>query len=71
MDLSIKRNVKITERFNVEFQTAIVNVLNHVVFDDPGPSDYLVTSAGPGSFGTLPAQGKRPRTMEFGLRVNF
>jgi hypothetical protein len=71
MDLSIRKNFKITERFNFEFQTVIVNVLNHPVFLDPGPGDYLDTSAGPDGFGSLPGQGNTPRTMEFGLRLNF
>jgi hypothetical protein len=71
MDLSIRKNFKITERFNFEFQTVIVNLLNHPVFFDPGPGDYLDTSAGPGGFGTLPGQGNTPRTMEFGLRLSF
>jgi hypothetical protein len=70
-DLSIRKNVKITERFNFELQTVIVNVFNHPVFYDPGPGDYLDTSAGPDGFGTLPAQGNTPRTMEFGIRLNF
>jgi hypothetical protein len=71
MDMSIRKSFKITERFNFEFQTVIVNVLNHPVFQDPGPGDYLDTSAGPVGFGTLPAQGNTPRTMEFGLRLSF
>jgi hypothetical protein len=71
LDLSIKKNFKITERVNFEFQTVIVNVLNHPVFDDPGPGDYLDTSGGPDGFGSLPKQGNTPRTMEFGLRLSF
>jgi hypothetical protein len=70
-DLSIKKNFKITERFNAELQTVIVNALNHPVFYDPGPGDYLDTSSGPDGFGSLPGQGNTPRTMEFGLRLSF
>jgi hypothetical protein len=33
--------------------------------------DYLDTSSGPDGFGSLPGQGNTPRTMEFGLRLNF
>jgi hypothetical protein len=69
-DLSIRKNIKITERFNFELQTVIVNVFNHPVFFDPGPGDYLDTSSDPDGFGSLPAQGNTPRTMEFGLRLN-
>ena len=72
MDMSIRKNIKITERFNAEFQMVVVNLFNHPVFSDPGPGDYLDTSAGPGAgFGTLPNQGNTPRTMEFGLRFSF
>jgi hypothetical protein len=70
-DLSIKKNFKITERFSAELQTVIVNALNHPVFLDPGPGDYLDTSSGPDGFGSLPGQGNTPRTMEFGLRLSF
>ncbi len=71
MDFSLRKNVKLTERFNVEFQMVTVNLFNHPVFYDPGPGDYLDTSAGADGFGTLPAQGNTPRTMEFGLRLSF
>jgi hypothetical protein len=71
MDFSIRKNFKITERFNFEFQTVIVNILNHPVFFDPGPGDYLDTSGSPTSFANLPGQGNTPRTMEFGLRLSF
>ncbi|MFZ0730840.1 MAG: carboxypeptidase-like regulatory domain-containing protein [Candidatus Sulfotelmatobacter sp.] len=70
MDLSIRKNFKITERFNFEFQSVFINALNHVVFSDP-PGDYLDTSAGPDGFGTVGGQGNTPRTMEFGLRLSF
>jgi hypothetical protein len=71
MDFSLRKNIKLTERFNFEFQMVTVNLFNHPVFYDPGPGDYLDTSSGPDGFGTLPGQGNTPRTMEFGLRLNF
>ena len=71
MDLSLRKNIKITEKFNFEFQMVTVNLFNHPVFYDPGPGDYLDTSSGPDGFGTLPGQGNTPRTMEFGLRLSF
>jgi hypothetical protein len=71
MDLAIRKNFKITERFNFEFNAVFTNVFNHVNFDDP-QYDYLDTSS-PGSFGVLPGQANSfsPRNMEFGLRFNF
>jgi hypothetical protein len=76
VDLSLKKNINLTERFNLEAQVVFSNIFNHVMFYDPGfggiaSNDYLDTSSGPPSFGTLPGQGNTPRTMEFGLRLNF
>jgi hypothetical protein len=71
MDFSLRKNIKLTERFNFEFQMVTVNLLNHPIFYDPGPGDYLDTSAGPDGLGELPGQGNTPRTMEFGLRLSF
>jgi Carboxypeptidase regulatory-like domain len=76
MDVSIAKSIRLTERFNLQASVVFINVLNHVVFADPGPNpvpapgDYLDTSS-PGSWGVLPGQANTPRTMEFGLRVNF
>jgi len=75
LDLSIKKNIKITEQVNFEFQTVFANVLNHAQLFDPN-FDYLDTS-NPASWGVLPGQQLTPtifispRTMEFGFRVNF
>ena len=71
IDFSLRKNFKITERFNFEFQMVTVNLFNHPVFQDPGPGDLLDMSAGPDGFGTLPAQGNNARQMEFGLRLSF
>jgi hypothetical protein len=70
LDLSVAKSIKITERFNLQASVVFINVLNHVVFFDPGSGDYLDTS-NPASWGTLPGQGNTPRTMEFGIRFNF
>ena len=76
MDLSVKKNFKVTERFSAEAQVVFTNVLNHAVFYDPGPGDYLDTSS-PASFGALTGNnpvstgGWPQRQMEFGLRLVF
>jgi hypothetical protein len=76
LDLSIAKSIKLTERFNLQASVVFINVLNHLVFADPGvspvpaPGDYLDTS-NPPTWGVLPGQGNTPRTMEFGIRVNF
>jgi hypothetical protein len=70
VDLSIKKNFRVTERLALETQMVVTNLFNHVVFSDPGPGSYLDTSS-PSQFGVLPQQGNSPRQMEFGIRVSF
>jgi hypothetical protein len=70
VDLSLAKQIRLTERFNLQASVVFINVFNHVVFYDPGPGDYLDTSS-PSTWGTTPGQANTPRTMEFGLRLNF
>jgi hypothetical protein len=70
MDLSVTKQIRLTERLNLQGSVVFINIFNHVVFQDPGTGDYIDTS-NPAGFGTLPGQANTPRTMEFGLRLNF
>jgi Carboxypeptidase regulatory-like domain len=71
VDMSLKKNFKITERFAAEFQVVFTNVFNHDQFGDPA-GDYLDTSNAAG-FGSLPGQvtNTSPRQIQFGARLNF
>jgi hypothetical protein len=71
VDLSVKKNFKITERFAAEFQVVFTNVFNHDQFGDPN-GDYIDTSNAAG-FGSLAGTvtNTSPRAMQFGLRLNF
>ena len=66
LDLSVKKNVKFTERFSGEFQAVFTNVLNHNVFADP-----TLDISNPDGWGVISSQGNTPRKMEFGLRVSW
>jgi hypothetical protein len=67
VDLSIRKNFRITERVGAEFQTVFTNVFNHDQFLDP-----TLDTSSPSSFGVLTGENSStPRTMEFGLRVIF
>jgi len=68
MNLGIKKNLRLTERFNVEGSVNFVNVLNHNQFLDP---TLNIAGQNPQTFGQLSTEGTLPRTMEFGIRVNF
>jgi hypothetical protein len=67
MDMEIKKEFKITERFSGEIQTIFVNIFNHNQFGDPN----LDLSAGPSGFGAIGGQANTPRQMEFGARISF
>jgi hypothetical protein len=75
VDLSVKKNFKITERFAAEFQVVFTNLFNHNQFGDP--SGDFISTASPGSWGVLPGSVTSPtgqayeRQMEFGFRLNF
>ncbi len=67
LNLGVKKNIRVTERFSAEASLNINNVLNHNQLLDPTLSD---TSA-PANFGQFSIEGTTPRTMEMGIRVNF
>ena len=71
VDLSVKKNFKITERVAAEFQVVFTNFFNHDQFGDP--SGDLIDTSDAGGFGSLPGQvtNTAPRAMQFGLRLNF
>ncbi len=66
MDLSIRKSVRVFERFNAELSGTFTNVLNHLDFANPSFSLQSSTN-----FGTTKTQGNAPRTMQAGLRVSF
>ena len=75
LDMSIKKQIRITERIGSEFQVVFTNVLNHAQLLDP----VGIALGSPGTFGNLPGEGNgtnntgpyTPRSMEFGFRVRF
>jgi hypothetical protein len=76
VNLGAKKNIRITERFNAEVSFNFINVFNHNQFLDPtlnivGVSTVTTPGGPPFPFGQLSTEGTLPRTMEFGIRVNF
>ena len=71
VDFSIKKNVKITERFSTEFTAVFTNIFNHNQMSDP--LNVLGDVGDWGGLGGLAGVGQAnsPRSMEFGLRVRF
>ena len=68
LNLGIKKNFRITERFSSDASVNFINVLNHNQLLDPVLN---IAGQNPATFGQLSTEGTLPRTMEFGIRVNF
>jgi hypothetical protein len=66
VDLQIRKNVHLTERFSVEFSSIFSNVLNHDQLGDP-----TLDLSNPSGWGVLPGQINSPRSIELGLRIRF
>jgi len=69
LNFGIKKNLRITERFNAEASLNVNNILNHNQLLDPALS--ATNSTNPATFGAFSIEGTTPRTMEMGIRVNF
>ena len=65
-DLSVGKQFRFTERLNLRFSADLVNVFNHVMFNDPS-TDFT----DPASFGVLNSQYNQPRFIQLGLRIEF
>ena len=66
LDLQVKKNVHIAERFSAEFQSIFSNVLNHDQLADP-----VLDLSSPAAFGVLGSQVNSPRSIELGFRLRF
>ena len=77
MDFQVRKSVRISERFGLEFDFSMLNVFNHVQLDDQGTgptgafTDPLDLSLGATGWGDISSQANSPRQFEFGARVNF
>ena len=65
LDMSLQKNVKITEIVNLEFRADAFNVLNHPTF---WSGDQNINSPG---FGLIGYTLTPPRIMQFGLTLSF
>ncbi len=64
-DINIFKVFPLKERFNLRFETQLGNIFNRTDFCDP--NGFF----GPASFGTVNTQCNQPRSIQFGLRLNY
>ena len=66
LDLSVKKDIAVFERFSVEATGVFMNVLNHNEFTNPSLSLQSLTN-----FGVTKTQGNSPRAIQAGIRASF
>ena len=64
-DVSLFKNITVTERVRMQFRAEVFNVANRVQFAPPA------TSFGSATFGIISSQANNPRLIQFALRLNF
>lgn len=74
-DMSIVKRTNLTERVNLEFRAEAFNFLNHPTFQSPQAAggsfgNYGIVDVSTGDSSIL-ATANRPRTIQFGLKLNF
>ncbi|HLZ12047.1 MAG TPA: TonB-dependent receptor [Candidatus Acidoferrum sp.] len=69
VDLSLVKNTKISERFNLQFRTDVFDLFNHPNFGQPGPmaanGSTIITFNNAGGVTTVPATFSRILTTRF------
>jgi hypothetical protein len=73
-DLTLSKNFKLTERFNLKFDAAAFNVFNRANFVLATGGGYAHNNTTSGAFGLAggtTAGSIGPRTMQFGLKLSF
>ena len=74
-DMSVVKITKLTENTNLEFRAEFFNILNHPAFQSPQAAggslgNYGLVDVSSGDSSIL-ATANRPRTIQFGLKLNF
>jgi hypothetical protein len=66
MDLRVVKDIRLMERYGLQFEFTTTNIFNHPVFKNP-----TVDPTNPGTIGVVSTQGNNPRAMQFGMRFQF
>jgi hypothetical protein len=66
LDFSVKKEMRIYEKYSLEFSGVLYNAMNHLDFSNPSLSLQSVTA-----FGVTKTQGNSPRQIQMGVRANF
>lgn len=66
LDLSVKKNLVVYNKYSLELTGVFINAMNHMDFANPSLSIASVSS-----WGVTKSQGNNPRQIQVGVRANF
>jgi hypothetical protein len=69
LDLSLFKDIPVTERFKLQFRAELFNVLNHANFGIPSASLFSASGAYVGSAGVIANTITTARQIQFGLKL--
>jgi hypothetical protein len=70
VDFSLFRNIRVSERYRLQFRSEFFNVLNHPNLGSPNATVFSGTSISP-SAGLITTLATTPRQIQFGLKFLF
>jgi hypothetical protein len=72
LDLSVSKNTRLSEKFNLQFRAEFFNILNHANFGTPNPVVFSSASTVPApTAGVITSTASTSRQIQFGLKLLF
>jgi len=70
-DMSIKRTFPVYRTMKFQFEMAITNVTNHVIYSSPATANNMVQSATSTAFGSITTVANNPRDIQVSGRISW
>jgi hypothetical protein len=70
MDISVFKNIRLSERYRLQFRSEFFNALNRVNLGTPNAAVFSGTAINP-SAGLITSLATTPRQLQFGLKLLF
>jgi hypothetical protein len=71
VDLSILKNIAVSERVSLQFRAEFFNLMNHVNYASPNTTVFTNTGAVSPTAGMINGLATNPRQIQFGLKLTF
>jgi hypothetical protein len=71
LDMTVKKNIKLTEKMKTEFRAEFFNILNHPMFNAPGAGIFSGTGVRNPSAGQITSTSRPSRQIQLALKFTF